>query len=314
MPETNPGQDPKDKSEAPTLHHPPFVLHTGTLGEGITGTAEGFMYLPMKDFDPVGLGEWPTGQPFFDLAFPPKPKQWVIEPKQLTYIAVKLAHAGSLLAKGQLFSERMALLTLQNQFAESAVGRPALLFGYGIRKRTDQPYLILENLVQTSRFKNLEDYLAEKGTLSEKEALEIAIRLAFILDKAHSNNIVYNDLAQRKNMFWNPYDKRLRLIDWGNAVFPKREEAFGHGKSPITYGRDRGDLGKLLFRMITGKDYALWPPGSNEQYLAKMSRPVSDVIKKVLLLDPNNYGRDEPEGTGRMLADLKAATVGSAKR
>ncbi|NOG48376.1 MAG: hypothetical protein HND48_02200 [Chloroflexi bacterium] len=78
--------------------------------------------------------------------------------------------------------------------------------------------------------------------------LVIADRLLDLLYTAHSKDIVYNDV-DAKHLFWNRDTYRLKVIDWGNAVFLQGDEVTGQGISkqsdiyqvgePVVLHRDR---------------------------------------------------------------------------
>lgn len=91
--------------------------------------------------------------------------------------------------------------------------------------------------------------LSQQGDrLPELEMLVIADRLLDLLYTAHSKDIVYNDV-DAKHLFWNRDTYRLKVIDWGNAVFLQGDEVTGQGISkqsdiyqvgePVVLHRDR---------------------------------------------------------------------------
>lgn len=91
--------------------------------------------------------------------------------------------------------------------------------------------------------------LAKQGErLPELEMLVIADRLLDLLYTAHSKDIVYNDV-DAKHLFWNRDTYRLKVIDWGNAVFLQGDEVTGQG---ISKQSDIYQVGELLYFIVTG--------------------------------------------------------------
>lgn len=91
--------------------------------------------------------------------------------------------------------------------------------------------------------------LSQQGDrLPELEMLVIADRLLDLLYTAHSKDIVYNDV-DAKHLFWNRDTYRLKVIDWGNAVFLQGDEVTGQG---ISKQSDIYQVGELLYFIVTG--------------------------------------------------------------
>jgi len=86
------------------------------------------------------------------------------------------------------------------------------------------------------------------GRLPELEMCIIIDRLLDILAVAHTKDIVYNDV-DAKHLFWNRQTYRLKLIDWGNAVFLAGDEVNPQGVSKQS---DISQAGELLFFVLTG--------------------------------------------------------------
>lgn len=297
-----------ESQEATTISGPPFIKMRA-LGEGITGIAESVIYVPVENLHPVGLGRWVQQRSDLEVEFPPSPGHWIKQPTSPEFMVLKLPRrTGNTQIYGQLSAERNALLRIQDAFAENAVARPARLFGYGVRRRTGEPYLILEDVSKFGESKRLDEYLASKGHLSEQEALEVAIRIAFVLTKAHARDIIYGDINDQKldNVFWNPQKKYLRLIDWANSASPLRTSRLGLRVS-ISSGHDREGLALLLVRLITGKFSVRRTEITREDWV-KMSQPTRDVVARAFHLRPkDSYDPFKPAETDRMLADLQTA-------
>ncbi|MFQ3568481.1 MAG: hypothetical protein SNJ59_15945 [Aggregatilineales bacterium] len=91
--------------------------------------------------------------------------------------------------------------------------------------------------------------LAARGDrLPELEMLVIVDVLLDLLELAHSHEIVHNDV-DAKHLFWDRDRYRLKLIDWGNAVFLEGDEVTAQG---ISRQSDVFQIGELLYFIITG--------------------------------------------------------------
>lgn len=91
--------------------------------------------------------------------------------------------------------------------------------------------------------------LSESGErLPELEMLVILDRLLDLLYSAHSKDIVYNDV-DAKHLFWNRETYRLKVIDWGNAVFMQGEDVTAQG---ISKQSDIYQVGELMYFILTG--------------------------------------------------------------
>lgn len=80
------------------------------------------------------------------------------------------------------------------------------------------------------------------------EMLVIADSLLDLLATAHSRDIVYNDV-DAKHLFWNRDTYRLKVIDWGNAVFLDGESISPQG---VSKQNDIFQVAELLFFILTG--------------------------------------------------------------
>ena len=91
--------------------------------------------------------------------------------------------------------------------------------------------------------------LAQRGERMPELELLVAIdSLLDLLYKAHAHDIVYNDV-DAKHLFWDRDNYRLKLIDWGNAIFLEGDEVTAQGISRQT---DIFQVGELLYYILTG--------------------------------------------------------------
>ena len=80
------------------------------------------------------------------------------------------------------------------------------------------------------------------------EMVEIIGRLINLLQAAHDDDIVYNDV-DAKHLFWNREEYELKVIDWGNAVFLEGDEVTTQG---ISRQSDVFQLGELFYFILSG--------------------------------------------------------------
>lgn len=107
--------------------------------------------------------------------------------------------------------------------------------------------------------------LAAKGErLPELEMLVIVDRLLDLLQFAHSRDIVYNDV-DAKHLFWDRNNYRLKVIDWGNAVFLEGEEITAQG---VSRQSDIFQIGELLYFVLTGGSRADVPRSAGAEFAA----------------------------------------------
>ncbi|MBK8023596.1 MAG: hypothetical protein IPK19_19715 [Chloroflexi bacterium] len=91
--------------------------------------------------------------------------------------------------------------------------------------------------------------LTQRGErLPDLEMLIIVDALLDLLYAAHQHDIVYNDV-DAKHLFWDRDRYRLKIIDWGNAVFLEGDEVTAQGISRQT---DVYQVGELLYFILTG--------------------------------------------------------------
>ncbi|NJL95250.1 MAG: serine/threonine protein kinase [Anaerolineae bacterium] len=87
----------------------------------------------------------------------------------------------------------------------------------------------------------------QNNRLPELETLLLVDRLLDLLNLAHEQQVVYNDV-DAKHLFWDRDAYRLKLIDWGNAVFLD-DPAHPANITPAT---DVYQVGELLYFLYQG--------------------------------------------------------------
>lgn len=88
---------------------------------------------------------------------------------------------------------------------------------------------------------------ARGGYLPELEVLVIIDHLLDLLVYAHDRQVVYNDV-DAKHLFWDRAAYRLKVIDWGNAVFLDEPGAL----PTVSRATDIRQVGELLYFILTG--------------------------------------------------------------
>lgn len=113
--------------------------------------------------------------------------------------------------------------------------------------------------------------------LPELEMLVIVDRLLDLLNYAHSRDIVYNDV-DAKHLFWERSTYRLKVIDWGNAVFLEGEEITPQG---ISRQSDIYQVGELLYFIVTGGRRAEVPRAADADFLIDIGDEVERVSSRL---------------------------------
>lgn len=105
--------------------------------------------------------------------------------------------------------------------------------------------------------------LATRGErIAELEMLVILDRLLDLLQAAHAKEIVYNDV-DAKHLFWDRGAYRLKVIDWGNAVFLEGDEMTPQG---ISRHSDLFQVGELIYFILTGGRRINLPHDAGEDF------------------------------------------------
>ncbi len=143
-----------------------------------------------------------------------------------------------------ILNERKALQRLAGHPAATALlGGGQFLVG-----GTPHQYIVMER-GQGAILADMVRELAQRGErLPELEMLVIVDDLLDLLQAAHARDVVYNDV-DAKHLFWDRDAYRLKVIDWGNAVFLEGDEITPQGISRQT---DVFQVGELLYFIVSG--------------------------------------------------------------
>ncbi len=139
----------------------------------------------------------------------------------------------------------------EKQALERLSGHPVLteLCGSGTFRVGGHTHeYIVMDLARGQIVENMVLELAEHGEyLPELESLVIVDMLLDLLALAHDKQVIYNDV-DAKHLFWDREHYRLKVIDWGNAVFLDEPGALPNA----TRSSDVYQCGELLYFILTG--------------------------------------------------------------
>jgi serine/threonine protein kinase len=143
-----------------------------------------------------------------------------------------------------IVNERKALQRLAGHPALAALVGGGQFFVSGIVHQ----YIVVERAQGALLADMVREQAARGERLPELELLVIVDTLLDLLHAAHAKDIVYNDV-DAKHLFWDRERHRLKVIDWGNAVFLEGDEATQQG---ISRQSDVYQVGELLYFLFTG--------------------------------------------------------------
>ncbi|MBQ7766941.1 MAG: serine/threonine protein kinase [Lachnospiraceae bacterium] len=124
-------------------------------------------------------------------------------------------------------------------------------------------YIVMENVQGTT----LQNYVKERGHLSIKETIKIALGLCEILSYLHRRPVpvIHGDLKPSNIM---TDEGKIRLVDLGCALtaYSKNEVTYGtpeyaapeQSQGSICTGSDVYSFGKVMFYMLTGRTKTVW--------------------------------------------------------
>ncbi|GAB4511396.1 MAG: hypothetical protein OHK0046_09410 [Anaerolineae bacterium] len=157
-----------------------------------------------------------------------------------------------------ILNERKALMRLAgHQVLTELLGGGQFFVGgmphqYIVMERA-QGFIVAETVLELAR---------QGERLPQLEMLVIVDALLDLLFVAHSKDIVYNDV-DAKHLFWDRSRYRLKVIDWGNAVFLEGDEITPQGVSRQT---DIQQVGELLYFILSGGGRADIPRDAGDNF------------------------------------------------
>ncbi len=143
-----------------------------------------------------------------------------------------------------ILNERKALMRLAGHPAITAL----LATGQFTVSGTIHQYIVMERAEGAIIAEVVLELAARGERLPELEMLTILDGLLDLLIQAHSRDIVYNDV-DAKHLFWDRDHYRLKVIDWGNAVFLEGDESTPQG---VSRQSDIYQVGELIYFILTG--------------------------------------------------------------
>ncbi len=143
-----------------------------------------------------------------------------------------------------ILNERKALMRLVGQPALTALLGTGQFYAGGVPHQ----YIVMERAEGQVVADMVLEAAARGERMPELEMLVIIDALLELLSAAHSHDIVYNDV-DAKHLFWNRDSYRLKMIDWGNAVFLEGDDSTAQG---VSRQSDIYQIGELLYFILTG--------------------------------------------------------------
>ncbi|MCC6894039.1 MAG: hypothetical protein IT321_14545 [Anaerolineae bacterium] len=163
-----------------------------------------------------------------------------------------------------ILNERKALQKLAGHTVATALLGGGQFFVGGMA----QQYIVMERAQGTMLADAVYELAQHEARLPELEMLVIVDSLLDLLQAAHNQDIVYNDV-DAKHLFWDRDGYKLKVIDWGNAVFLEGDEMTPQG---ISRQSDVFQVGELLYFIVTGGGRADTPRDAGEDFTLDFGR------------------------------------------
>jgi serine/threonine protein kinase len=138
-------------------------------------------------------------------------------------------------------------------------------------------YIVIERGTGEIVANMVSEKAARDERLPELETLIIIELLLDLLQAAHSQDIVYNDV-DAKHLFWDRELYSLKVIDWGNAVFLEGDEVTPQG---ISRQSDVGQVGELLYFILTGGGRPEVPRNAGEDFIVDFRRDGERITSRL---------------------------------
>lgn len=157
-----------------------------------------------------------------------------------------------------ILNERKALMRLAGHPVATALLGNGQFFVGG----TAHQYIVMERGQGVILADMVRELAQRQERVPELEMLVIMDGLLDLLQAAHGRDIVYNDV-DAKHLFWDRDHYRLKVIDWGNAVFLEGDEITPQG---ISRQSDIFQVGELLYFIVSGGGRADIPRDAGEDF------------------------------------------------
>jgi hypothetical protein len=172
-----------------------------------------------------------------------------------------------------ILNERKALTRLAGQATLTAL----LGGGQFVVGGTPHQYIVMERAEGEIVAEMVLELAARGERLPELEMLVMVDSLLGVLGAAHALDIVYNDV-DAKHLFWDRDNYRLKLIDWGNAVFLEGDDITPQG---VSRQSDIFQVGELLYFILSGGGRIEIPRDGGSDFRADFGYEASRVHSRL---------------------------------
>ncbi len=167
-----------------------------------------------------------------------------------------------------------------------------------------QQYIVMERAEGIIIADEVASLASAQQRLPALEMLEILDRLIDLLQAAHDQDIVYNDV-DAKHLFWHREKYALKVIDWGNAVFLEGDEATSQG---VSRQSDIYQMGELLYFILSGGYRVEAPRDASDDFQVDFhadSDAVDPLLQAIVTRAVHPNLRYRYASLGELQADLK---------
>ncbi len=173
-----------------------------------------------------------------------------------------------------ILNERKALKRLSGHPALTEVVGEGQFFVGGVPHQ----YIVMERATGMIVADTVLTLSRNGGQLPRLEMLVIIDALLDLLAVAHAQDIIYNDV-DAKHLFWSRESYRLKVIDWGNAVFLEGDDVTPQGISRQT---DVFQVGELLYFILSGGGRADVPRDAGTNFIVDLDDDVSMALRRII--------------------------------
>ncbi len=161
-------------------------------------------------------------------------------------------------------------------------------------------YIVVERAEGDNVADMVRELAARGERLPELEMLVIVDSLLDLLEAAHAADIVYNDV-DAKHLFWDRERYRLKLIDWGNAVFLEGDDSTPQG---VSRQSDIAQVGGLLYLILTGGARADIPRDAADDFRLNFGDDAGRVHTRLQAI-VSKAAHPNPRARYRSIAELR---------